>query len=154
MIETTSVEAEGYSLPLDRAYDPATRLWVHFLEDGRVRVGFDPLELEVSGTLAQLELAPPGSEILRGEPFGSLEAAKFVGPLLAPVSGTVVARNEAVLADPGRAEQDPLGAGWLVELTPARLEDELSQLLQGEAAVGPWLRERIEEYRLQGSLAE
>lgn len=154
MIQAESVEAGGYALPLDRAYDPVTKLWVQLVEGGRARVGLDALELEVAGTLAQLELAPPGSEILRGEPFGSLEAAKFVGPLLAPVSGTVVAHNEAVLADPGLAEQDPLGAGWLVELVPSRLADELPELLQGDAAVAPWLGARVRKYRLEGSLAE
>ena len=54
-----------------------------------------------------------------GDPFGSLEAAKFVGPLTAPVSGVIAAVNGAVLADPESVLRDPYGRGWLAEFTVA-----------------------------------
>ena len=144
----------GYELALDRAYDPETHLWALLVEEGRARIGIDPLGVETSGTLAQLAFVPAGTEVRRGEPFGSLEAAKFVGPLVSPLSGTVVAVNAAALADPGLVERDPFGAGWLVELAPSDLEDELPALLRGAAEIAAWFAAKVDEYRLQGVLAE
>jgi glycine cleavage system H protein len=147
------VEVEGYALALDRAYQPDDHLWVQQLEDGRVRVGLDSLGVETSGTLAQLAFAPTGTAVARGEPFGSLEAAKFVGPLTAPLSGTVAAHNEAALADPGLVERDPYGDGWLVELAPSALDGELELLRSGDD-VRPWFEDELAEYRLRGVIAE
>lgn len=148
-----TVEVEGYVLALDRAYQPDDHLWVQPVEGGRVRIGLDPLGVETSGTLAQLAFAPAGTAVARGEPFGSLEAAKFVGPLVAPLSGTVAAHNERVLADPGLVEQDPLGDGWLVELEPSAPDEELALLLRGDAVV-PWFAGKLADYRLRGVIAE
>jgi glycine cleavage system H protein len=150
----TRLEVRGYELALDRAYDPETHLWAELKDGDRVRVGMDSLGVETSGTLAQLSFDPVGATVRRGEPFGSLEAAKFVGPLVSPLSGVVVSRNEAALADPGIVERDPLGDGWLVELEASDLDAEVARLLTGDQTLARWFEARIEEYRLQGVLAE
>jgi glycine cleavage system H protein len=152
MIEQTVV-VDGYEVALDRAYDPENHLWVQQIDDALVRVGMDPLGVETSGTLAQVAFSPIGTEVARGAPFGSLEAAKFVGPLVAPVSGTVAAHNEAVLADPSLVERDPFGDGWLVELAAPALDEELAQLVTGEG-VRPWFEGKLADYRLRGVIAE
>ncbi|MDQ3944626.1 MAG: glycine cleavage system protein H [Actinomycetota bacterium] len=148
------VEVCGYRLALDRSYDPASHLWVQILEPGRVRVGVDPLGVETSGTIAQLAFASPGEVLRRGEPFGSLEAAKFVGPLLSPLSGTVTATNQAALADPRLVERDPFGEGWLVELEPSDPGGELPLLVEGEERLCPWFAAEVQDYRLKGLIAE
>lgn len=147
------VEVEGYALALDRAYQPDDHLWVQSLGSGRARIGIDPLGIETGGTLAQLAFAPVGAVVARGEPFGSLEAAKFVGPLVSPLSGTIAAHNEAALSDPSLAERDPLGEGWLVEIAPSQLDEDLARLVRGDA-VAPWFRGKLADYRLRGVLAE
>jgi len=149
--ETT--EVAGFQVALDRAYDPAGHFWVSMVGPERARVGLDALGVETSGTLAQLAFLAVGEQLKRGEAFGSLEAAKFVGPLASPVSGTVVATNDAVVADPALVERDPYGAGWLVELEladPAELRD----LISGADVVPVWFAGEVEDYRLKGVLAE
>jgi glycine cleavage system H protein len=148
-----TVAVDGYEVVLDRAYDPESHLWVQRLDDARVRVGMDPLGVETSGTLAQLAFSPLGTDVTRGGPFGSLEAAKFVGPLVAPVSGTIAAHNEAALADPSVVERDPFGEGWLVELAVSALDSELALLVSGDA-VRPWFEGELADYRLRGVIAE
>jgi glycine cleavage system H protein len=147
------VEVEGYTLALDRAYQPDDHLWVQPLESGRARIGIDPLGVETGGTLAQLAFAPVGTVVASGEPFGSLEAAKFVGPLVSPLSGTVAAHNKAALSDPSLAERDPFGEGWLVELAPTALDEDLARLVRGDA-IAPWFRGKLADFRLRGVLAE
>ena len=48
--------------------------------------------------------------------LGSLESAKAVFEIISPVSGTVTAVNPAVIDNPGLINEDPYGAGWLVEM--------------------------------------
>ena len=158
-MSVTGTKVGSYTLLLDRMFDPENHFWVEVLppsptRGSRVRVGMDPLGVEVSGTIAQLAFAPLGSTVRRGEPFGNLEAAKFVGPLVAPISGNVVAHNDAVLANPGLVERDPFGAGWLVDIDAADLAAESAFLLQGTERVLPWFERKIKEYRLKGVLAQ
>jgi|SRR5579875_411246 len=148
------VQVRGFPLALDRRYDPVTHMWVRQEGPARARVGMDALGIETSGTLAQLSLPPAGAHVAAGRPFGQVEAAKFVGPLTSPVSGTVLAVNEVVVADPGLAERDPYGAGWLIEVGLSAPEAELAALPGDPDEITRWFGDRIEEYRLKGVIAE
>ncbi len=148
----TLIEVDGYRLAADRYYDEATHLWIADTP-GTARCGFDPLGSETSGDVVAVSFEPVGSRVARGEAFGSLEAAKFVGPLIAPLSGTLRAHNDAVLADPGLVNSDPL-AHWLVEIEPEQADEELPLLLRDPEAVGAWFRREVERFRTQGMVAE
>ena len=152
MATSQAFEVMGYELASDRLYDPETHMWVQPRGGDRVRVGYDPLGAETAGDIVALSLAAPGSAVLRGEPLGWIEAAKFVGPLPSPISGRVLAANDDVLAAPGSLNADPLGS-WLVELAPAE-PAELALMLEGEAAVGPWFAHALQRFRAQGAIAE
>jgi glycine cleavage system H protein len=146
-------EVGGYRLCSDRYYDAERHLWVELQPGSRVaRVGFDPLGRETSGDIVEVSLSVVGTHVNRGEPFGNVEAAKFVGPLQAPVSGVVSGRNAQVLSRPGVLNDDPNEA-WLVELDMAD-SSELSQLLTGAEQLRSWFAAEIERYRRQGAVAE
>jgi glycine cleavage system H protein len=147
------IEVAGFGIALDRAYDSSGHFWVSMVGPDRARIGMDALGVETSGTLAQLAFLPIGAAVKRGEPFGSLEAAKFVGPLTSPLSGTVSATNDAVVADPALVERDPYGGGWLVELDLAD-PGELSDLVSGSEPIKVWFEAEVEDYRMKGVLAE
>ena len=146
-------EVAGFAVALDRAYDPAGHFWVSMVGPMSARIGMDALGVETSGTLAQLAFLPVGESLKRGEAFGSLEAAKFVGPLTSPLSGTVTATNDAVVVDPALVERDSYGDGWLVELTLADLS-EVGELISGADNIPTWFAAEVEDYRLKGVLAE
>ena len=147
------VEVAGFGVALDRAYDGTGHFWVSMVGPDRARIGMDALGVETSGTLAQLAFLPVGEHCKRGDAFGSLEAAKFVGPLTSPLSGTVSATNDAVVADPALVERDPYGAGWLVEIDLAD-PGELADLVAGKQEVRVWFEAEVEDYRMKGVLAE
>jgi glycine cleavage system H protein len=144
----------GFPLALDRLYQAETHMWVWLTGPTRARIGMDPLGVETSGTLAELSFAAVGTSVLRGRPFGQLEAAKFVGPLVSPLSGTVLAVNEAVAADPGLAERDPFAAGWLIDVVPSDLSGELPALLSDPDEIARWFAGQVEDYRIKGVIAE
>jgi len=147
------IEVAGFGVALDRAYDGTGHFWVSMVGPDRARIGMDALGVETSGTLAQLAFLPVGEHVKRGEAFGSLEAAKFVGPLTSPLSGTVSAANDAVVFDPTLVERDPYGAGWLIELDLAD-PGELSDLVSGTQPIKVWFEAEVEDYRMKGVLAE
>ena len=152
--QAAAARVHGFPLALDRLYHAATHMWVQLTGPGRARIGMDPLGIETSGTLAQISLLPAGAEVVAGRPFGQLEAAKFVGPLVSPVSGTVLAANEAITADPGIAERDPFGAGWLIEAELSSAAGELPALLSDPDEITRWFTAKIENYRREGVIAE
>ena len=143
----------SYALEAERYYDRETHLWIELMDDRRARCGFDPLGAETCGDIVAVSFEAVGSAVARRESFGNLEAAKFVGPLLAPVSGRLLAVNDAVLANPALVNERPLES-WLVELELDRPAEELPLLLHGEEAVAPWFGGEIERYRQEGMIAE
>lgn len=147
-----SIAVNGYRLAAGRHYDRETHLWVEVLASGAARCGFDPLGSETSGDIVAVAFEPVGQNVERGEAFGSLEAAKFVGPLIAPLSGTIRAHNDALIARPGLLNQDPL-AHWLIEIEPDRLEDELPLLLHDAGELRVWFEREIERFKQDGMVA-
>lgn len=147
------VEVRGFGLALDRSYDRDIHMWVKPSGPGTVRVGFDALGVETNGTLAQLSFIEPGAEIVRGRPIGQLEAAKFVGPLISPLSGTLLTVNDEALGDPGLVERDPYGGGWLIEMSLGEEDARLADLLSAPDDITAWFAAKADEYRLKGVIA-
>jgi glycine cleavage system H protein len=142
----------GYELDAERSYDPDTNLWVAPVRDDRVRVGFDPLGAETTGDIVAISFAPVGTHIARGESIATVEAAKFVGPLAAPVGGIVAAINDEIAAAPSAINADPFGS-WLVELGDVEHAD-FAQLITGEDRVAAWFATAVDRFRREGALAE
>ncbi len=138
----------NYTFPKDLYYDRATHIWAR--HDGEtVTVGLDALGLESLGDMAYISLQAVGLPVQRGESIGSLEAAKMVGDVIAPVGGVIAARNENVLRDPSLINRDPYGAGWILQITPSAWENDSHQLAHG-TDVTAWVESEIERYRSQG----
>ena len=89
------------------------------LEGELVRVGISAFAVDQLGDIVFVELPEVGAAITAGGSFGSVESVKAVEDVIAPISGTVEARNEAVLASPEELQNDPYGEGWLLLVRPA-----------------------------------
>ena len=87
--------------------------------ESSVRVGITDYAQDALGDIVYISLPEVGSDIEGGATVGELESTKSVSDVFAPVTGTVVARNEALDATPELVNSDPYGEGWLFELTPA-----------------------------------
>ncbi|MEB3104679.1 MAG: glycine cleavage system protein GcvH [Cyanobacteriota bacterium] len=83
------------------------------------RLGLSAFAIDQLGDIVFVELPEVGASLGKGQSFGSVESVKAVEDLIAPVSGQVVARNEAVLASPEELQNDPYGEGWLLVIQPA-----------------------------------
>ena len=86
---------------------------------GSVRVGITDFAQEALGDIVYVSLPEVGAAVSAGTPCGELESTKSVSDVYAPVTGEVVAVNEALDATPELVNNDPYGAGWLFEVVPA-----------------------------------
>jgi glycine cleavage system H protein len=86
--------------------------------DGAVRVGITDYAQEALGDIVFVTLPDVGAQVSAGEPCGEVESTKSVSDIYAPVSGTIVARNEALDTSPELVNSDPYGEGWMIDIRP------------------------------------
>ena len=89
--------------------------WVS-LDGTRVRVGITDYAQDALGDVVYVQVPEVGAVVAAGDSFGEVESTKSVSDVYAPVSGTVVAVNEALAGAPETLNSDPYGAGWLCEI--------------------------------------
>lgn len=91
--------------------------WVR-LEGGTVRIGITDFAQDTLGGIVFVALPNVGDEVAAGASFGEVESHKSVSEVYAPVAGTITARNDVVETAPETINEDPYGAGWLVQIRP------------------------------------
>jgi glycine cleavage system H protein len=73
-----------------------------------------------------VELPKVGRKVSQGEAMSVVESVKAAFDIYAPISGEVVAVNEAVSKDPALVNRSPYEQGWLFQIRPSRPEEVLS----------------------------
>ena len=106
--------------------------WVRRGGDGLCRIGITDFAQDELGDVVFVELPEVGAEFAVGDEIGTIESVKAVAEIYAPVSGEVVAVNDALEEAPEKVNADVYGEGWLAELRYSD-EAELEQLMDGEA---------------------
>lgn len=131
----------GCNLPEDLYYLLDKHVWVRLLDSGVARVGMTSVAGKLSGgklsavTVKQKNI---GQEVKQGRSAATVESSKFVGPVPAPVSGTLLRFNDKLAADPNLPISDPYGEGWIVEIQPSAWDAESGSLVTGAAGVAAY----------------
>jgi glycine cleavage system H lipoate-binding protein len=120
--------------------------WVARKDGSVVTVGLDDFTARVVGEPDGFELPSPGSGLRQGAPAWKVRANGRVLPMLSPVEGEVVAVNQAVLASPRLAADDPYGQGWLLKVRTFDGRAGLRNLIAGELA-SLWMQHSSERLR-------
>jgi glycine cleavage system H protein len=97
-------------------------------DDARVVVGITDYAQDALGDVVYVDLPASGTRIEKGQPFGEVESTKSVSDLYAPLTGTIVERNENLESSPELVNSDPYGEGWMV-IIEADDPDDLNSLL-------------------------
>ena len=108
-----------------------THEWARLDEDGNVLVGISDYAQDQLGDVVYVELPELDRSVGAAEEAGVVESVKAASDLYAPVTGTVVAVNDALEDAPELVNQDPYGDGWLFTIEPAD-ETELDDLMDAE----------------------
>lgn len=93
--------------------------WVRLEEDGSVRVGITDYAQDALGDIVYVDLPDAGASVIAGAAFAEIESTKSVAEVYAPITGTIVAVNGALLDAPETVNSDPFGDGWFVTIAPA-----------------------------------
>lgn len=86
------------------------------VEGNVVTLGITDHAQESLGDVVFVELPAVGATVTAGQSYGTVESVKAVSDIVAAVSGSVIAVNEAILDAPDTLNQDPYGQGWLVRV--------------------------------------
>ena len=87
-------------------------------ENGCLKIGVSEFAIDQLGDIVFVELVEKGSNLKKGETFGTIESVKAVEEVYLPFSGEVVNVNESVIDNPEILQNDPIGDGWLVIIKP------------------------------------
>ena len=121
----------GCNLPDDLYYLAEKHVWVRPEGGGLVTIGMNDVAQHLAGNVLALTAKKVGKTIPKGQSVATIESAKWVGPVPAPIGGEIVEVNEAAKADPKVLNRDPYGAGWIVKLKAADWEGEKTALASG-----------------------
>ncbi len=132
--------AERQHFPSELYYERQTYLWVR-VEGEIATIGLTELALETFGDIVYISTIKADEPIERGQAIGSIEAAKMVDNLVAPISGEIIAFNEEVQRNPGLINADPYGGGWLVRVKPSAWDRDEALLIHGQA-LERWIKEQ------------
>src|SRR5690242_8341794 len=122
--------------------------WVRV--EGDVAVfGITPHASEMLGDVVFVELPALGKVVAQSDPAAVVESVKAASDVYAPISGSVVETNAAIVENPKLVNDDPMGAGWFAkikltdpdQLESRRVEQANKASLTEEAKGRPWHQE-------------
>lgn len=84
---------------------------------GTIRMGITDFAQGALGDIVYIQMPKIGETVVADKICGEVESTKSVSEIFAPVTGTVVAINDALSNNPELVNSDPYGAGWLAEIS-------------------------------------
>lgn len=122
----------GCRVPEDLLYDMGFHVWTK-VEGQTATVGATEPAQAYAGEVIFIKAKPVGTKVERGAILATIESAKFMGPMRAPLSGTVLEVNAAVVAKSTLMNSDSY-VNWVTKLTAEKLGEELKLLVGGKEA--------------------
>ncbi len=108
--------------------------WARETEDGDVIVGVDDFAQSLIGSVEGVELPGLLRRVEQGKVAWTVRHGVRAVPMVCPVSGRVIEKNEMVLTNPGLVNASPYGDGWLIRVRPRRFPAEIHNLITGRSA--------------------
>ena len=122
-------EIKGYNMP-DELYYHEEHSWAR-VDGNKVTVGMTDFFQKEAGDIVFVDLPEEEDEVEQGEVCGKIQSRKWIGKLVAPVSGEIAEINEDLEEDCSLINTDPYGKGWILVIEASNLDEELGNL--------PWL---------------
>ena len=119
------------NIPSDLRYVDSHE-WIRLEDDGSVTVGITDHAQEALGDVVFVELPEVDAELALGAEAGVVESVKAASDIYVPISGKILAVNEALADDPELVNNDPYEDGWFFRMKPSDAA-ELEVLLTAEA---------------------
>jgi len=127
-------EIKGYNMP-DELYYHEEHSWAR-VEGTKVTIGMTDMFQKEAGDIVFVDLPEEEDEVSQGETCGKIQSRKWIGKLVAPVSGEITQINEDLEDDTSLINSDPYGEGWILVIQGEDEDDlqaELKNLIHGDA---------------------
>lgn len=118
-------EISELHLPADLSYSDDHE-WAQRTGD-TIKIGISDYAQDQMGDIVFVEMPGLGEVFEKGDEFGTLESVKAVSEVFIPLSGEIVAVNEALEDAPELVNEDPYGS-WIIEIRPS-VESEFDEML-------------------------
>lgn len=115
----------------DHLYYTEDHEWIR-IENDIAWIGITDFAQGELDEIVYVELEVLDEDVSKGETIGSIEAVKTTSDIYAPLSGLVVAVNEALASAPELVNSDPYGEGWMLKIKIAD-QSEIQNLLKAAA---------------------
>ena len=119
------------NIPDDLRY-ASTHEWIRINDDGSATVGISDHAQDALGDIVFVELPEPGSTVNAKDEVAVVESVKAASDIYSPVSGAIIAVNEALVDAPETVNSSPYENGWFFKMKVSD-EAELQELLDAEA---------------------
>ena len=106
------------NIPADLRYTKEHE-WVKATSGKNFHVGITDYAQSALGDIVYIQLPKVGDSISQGKVCGEVESTKSVSEIYAPLTGTIIAVNSTLDANPEVLNADPYGAGWIFEVEAA-----------------------------------
>lgn len=90
--------------------------WLRIEGEGSVTVGITDFAQGHLGDLVFVQLPEVGKTYAKGDEAAVIESVKTAGEILMPADGVVLEVNAVLADEPGKVNEDPLGAGWFFKM--------------------------------------
>tara|TARA_R110002110_G_scaffold65206_1_gene179890 strand:- start:39044 stop:39436 length:393 start_codon:yes stop_codon:yes gene_type:complete len=101
----------------------ATHEWAEKMSDIEIKIGITDHAQALLGDIVFVELPEVGQTVVAGEECGVIESVKAASDFYAPISGEVVAVNEALVDNPNMINEDAYHSGWIVQIQANDMQD-------------------------------
>jgi glycine cleavage system H protein len=118
------------SYVLDNLKYTESHEWIEVLDNGNIKIGITEHAQSELGDIVFVEL-PEEDSYTTGDECGVVESVKTASDIYAPISGTVVAVNDALEDAPELINESPYDDGWIFEMEVDD-ENDLNDLLTAE----------------------
>lgn len=122
-------------IPEDNYYWPEKHVWARPESDGTVTIGMTYVAQSLAKRFISCTIKKTARPLEKGKSVATVESGKWVGPVPMPVSGEIVATNDAVAKKPDLINAEPYGAGWIARIKPANWESDRAALVTGATGV-------------------
>ena len=119
--------------------------WVKVESPEKVIIGMNDFFQAQAGEIVYMDLPFEDDEVEMGETCGKIQSGKWVGKLVAPVSGTIIEVNSVLENDSGLINKSPYTEGWIAAIKPSKLDEELASLMSKEEDIKKWLDSEIKK---------
>ena len=119
------------NIPAELRY-ASSHEWARLESDGTVTVGITDHAQDLLGDVVFVECPDVGRQVSAGEECAVVESVKAASDIYAPISGELMAVNEALADAPELVNSEPYGAAWFFKIKPSDVS-ELDKLLDADA---------------------